>query len=296
MTEEAGSVDAGNPETSDEGTGTTTETAQTTTTTTPAAAADHWLSGVEDPDLRGWAEAKGMQNVQPGDVLRSYQNLEKVMGADKAGRTVVLPGPDADEATRNEFYTKLGRPDAADKYELPVPEGDDGAMAEWGSGVFFEAGLTAAQAQIVSERWNEKMAGLQQQASDASQATAQEAEQQLRRDWGAAYDRKMNGIDEAANRLGMNQDQLQGLRSSMGPVAALQFVDGLAGKLGEADMDTGGDNQNGTLTPAAAQEALAKLNMDKDFMDAWLNKQHPSHEWAVTRKQGLAKMAAGVSA
>jgi hypothetical protein len=288
-------------------TGETTETTETTgatettgttetTETKQSATGEHWLSGVEDPDLRGWAEAKGMQNVQPADVLRSYQNLEKVMGADKAGRTVVLPGPDADEATQNEFYAKLGRPDAADKYELPVPEGDTSDMAEWGSGVFFEAGLTARQAEIVATRWNEKMAGLKDQAAEANAATAQEAEQQLRRDWGAAYDKKMAGIDDAATRLGMNQEQLQGLRASMGPVAALKFVDGLAVKMGEADFDTGGDPQNGVLTPAAAQEALAKLNMDKDFMDAWLNKQHPSHEWAVTRKQSLAKMAAGQSA
>lgn len=286
MSEDNGSADAGNP---------AAEAAPPPSA--PAAETKaSWIEGVSDPDIRAYAETKGFHNTTVDNVVKSYQNLEKIMGADKAGRTVVLPGIDADEKALGDFYTKLGRPEKADGYELPVPEGDDGKMADWAKGVFHEAGLTSKQAAVVAEKWNEYIGGAAATASEQSQAASQEAESTLKKEWGAAFDQKVAGIDRAAKQLGMDDAQLTGLRDSMGPVAAMKFVDNLASKLGEAPMDN--DNINptgGMLTPAAAKVELSKLSLDKEFMTAWLDRSHPSHKWAMEKKQNLSKMASGIA-
>lgn len=298
MSEENGSADAGNLGASTpagDNTGDNPNPCAASGTGSPETTSKtDWLSGIEDPDLRGYAETKGFDKAGVENVLKSYQNLEKVFGADKADRTVMLPGPDADADTMSAFFNRLGRPEEPTGYELPVPEGDDGKMAEWARGVFHEAGLTPKQAVMLSEKWNEHLASLNEGHQQQTKAAADKAEADLKAEWGAAYDQKVNGIEEAARRLDMSEADLVGLRSSMGPAAAMKFVDGLASRLGEAVIDTGGQNGTGdVLTPKAAHEELSKLAMDKEFMEAWLNKQHPSHNWAVEKKQNLAKMAAG---
>ena len=291
MTEENGSADAGNPEPS-----APIEAAPAAAPAAPAQA--NWLTGVADDGLRAWAEAKGLHNGTVDNTLSSYRNLEKVFGAEKAGMTVLLPGPDADAATMTGFYNRLGRPKESSGYDLPVPPGDDGAMATWAKDVFHEVGLTSKQAHLLSVKWNEKIAGMQTDATQRNTASATEAEATLRKEWGAAYDQKTAGVNAAAGKLGMKEAELAGLRASMGPVAAMKFVDGLASRLGEAVIDN--DNivasRDGNRTPAAAQVEMNRLTLDAQFMEAWLNRQHPAHGWAVETKAGLARQIAGEAA
>lgn len=282
MAEEAGSAPAGNP--------------APEANPVSAPESQSWADQVQDDGLRGWVEAKGLHNAGIENVVKSYHNLEKLIGADKADRTVMLPGPDAEATEMDAFYQRLGRPEDAKGYQLPVPEGDDGKMAEWAQGVFFEAGLTEKQAAMVAEKWNEYAGGIQQSQTSKGQEEGKKAEAELRREWGAAYDQKMNGIENAAVQLGMEREEIIGLRETMGPAAAAKFIDKLAGRLGEDKMDFDGDPENGALTPAAAMNALQKLGTDKDFMAAWMDKSHPSHKWAVDKKQNLARMAAGQAA
>lgn len=266
-------------------------------TAEPSPAAEAPKYGIEDEDLRGWVEAK-FNGAEPTleKIAGSYRNLEKVVGADRAGRVIEIPGPDAEPDAVVEVFNRLGRPEKAEGYDLPVPEGDDGKMAEWARGVFHEANLTAKQAAAVAEKWNEYVGELVDTVATHDATTAANAERELRKEWGAAYDQKVRGVDQAAGKLGMTPEQLEGLRNSMGPVAAMKFVDGLAGRLGEDRMDFDGEAGTGALTPNAAMRELQKLGTDKEFMAAWMDKNHPSHEWAVEKKQNLARMAAGQAA
>lgn len=252
-------------------------------------------TNIKDPDLQGWIEAK-YQGSEPSleQLASSYRNLEKFVGADKAGRGVVIPGPEADADTMNEFYGKLGRPSDPSKYNIAIPEGQQpDAFTDWARSTFHEAGLTDKQASLLSEKYNDYMGrmigNMQQQSADQ----ADQAKAALRKEWGAAYDQKFAAIDKTAEALGFSDQQLDGLRSAMGPVEALKFVDKLATKLGEDVMD-GTSESLSQFTPAAAQEELSKLMTDKDFTEAWINKGHPSHQWAVEKKAALARQIAGV--
>ncbi len=281
MTEEAGSADAGNP--------------VEASAPAEATSATPWIDNVSNPDTRAWAEAKGLQNGTIDNVLGSYHNLEKLMGADKAGRTVTLLGDDATDDQRNEFYTRLGRPEDATGYGLAPPEGQDGAFAEWASNTFHAAGLSGAQAAMIAEAWETHRTTTEQGVTEAEQLSATNAEATLKKEWGAAYEQKLKGIDTAAAKLGFTQAQLEGLRASMGPVGAMKFVDSLNTQLGDHDFDYGEVQQTNLKTPEQARQELSELSMNREFTEAWLDKQHPGHAAAVSKKQLLAKQAAGVS-
>ena len=53
-------------------------------TTTPTDSGIAWLPNA-DADTKGFIETKGWQS--PADAVTSYRNIEKMLGADRAGRT-----------------------------------------------------------------------------------------------------------------------------------------------------------------------------------------------------------------
>ena len=98
---------------------TTTETAQPTTetkpevTTTTTTSTSSWKDSISeeyrvDPNIEKFTEIDAL--------AKSYINATKMIGQDK----VVIPNNNSTEDQWNEVYTKLGRPESADKYSLDV--------------------------------------------------------------------------------------------------------------------------------------------------------------------------------
>ena len=65
--------------------------------------------------------------------------------------------------------------------------------------------------------------------------------------------------------------------------------------MGDHDFDNGEVMQPGHLTPDQAETELSELSMNKEFMDAWLDRQHPGHKAAVEKKSRLARLSSGVA-
>jgi len=286
MAEETGSVEAGNPVEDTMPSG--------EISVTPPAQDTPWIDKVQNPEVRTWAESKGLQNGTFENVLGSYHNLEKLMGADKAGRTITLLGDDATPEQQGEFYTKLGRPSDAKGYGLTPTEGQDSSFADWAGDVFHEAGLTTKQSAMIAEKWGTYAAEINQNISDTATVSKDEAVTTLKKEWGAAYDMKVAGIDVAASKLGFTHDHLTALHASMGPVEAMKFVDSLNTKIGDHEFDRGEPVSPNHKTPEQAQVELSELSMNREIMAAWLEKTHPGHKAAVEKKSGLARMASGV--
>ena len=283
MAEEAGSApEAGNPVEA------SAPAEATSATPTP------WMDSVSDGDTRTWAESKGLQNGTIENVLGSYHNLEKLMGADKAGRTVTLLGDDATPEARNEFYNKLGRPEGSDGYTFKLDAGADTGRLDAMRGRAHDLGITDAQFSGLANADMEYLAGAQQSQADEAVISKADAELQLKKEWGAAYELKVAGIDVAANKLGFNDDQLVALHKAMGPVEAMKFVDSLNTKMGDHDFENGEAVAPNHKTPEQAKTELSELSMNKEFMDAWLEKSHPGHAAAVEKKAALARLVSGI--
>ena len=281
MTEETGSVEAGNP-------GSEAPAAETVVASSP-------LDSFEDSSLAEYATTKGFDKAGFEGVVKSYSHLEKMMGADKAGRTVTLLGDDATPEQKSEFFGKLGRPESADKYSFALPEGADTTRLDALRTTAHELGLSDAQFNGLATADAEYNGSAAEEGESNNALAAKEAETSLRKEWGAAYDNRVAGIDAAAKSLSIGDDQLNGLRDAMGPVEAMKFVDNLAVQLRDDSVDLGTSQISGLKTPEQAKQDMGELQMSKEFMDAWLDRQHPGHAAAVAKKTSLAKMMTGMT-
>ena len=285
MTDEAGSADAANPETSE---ASVTEAAEV-----PAAAPTSLLDSIQDADLRSYAEGKGFDKAGFEGVVKSYSHLEKL--AKNHETTVVIPGLEATPEQRSEFYNRLGRPKEANAYSFKLDEGADTGRLDAMRSKAHELGITDAQFSGLATADMEYLGAMQQNVADDQAISRADAETQLKKEWGAAYEMKSKAIEEAASKLGLDTNVLAGLSEVLGPFEAMRFVDGLNTKIGDHRMENGESVATNHKTPEQARVALGELSMNKEFTEAWLDRMHPGHKAAVEKKAGLARMASGIA-
>lgn len=251
----------------------------------PAAAAN-WIDAIGDADLKGWAQNKGFK--EPADALNSYRNLEKLMGADKAGRTVVLPAKWDDPAEVGAFFDKLGRPKDPAGYTMPK-EGVDADMAKWAQSTFHEAGLTPRQAELVIGKWQEMIGGKTAATQEAYQARVAQEADALKGEWGAAYNDKIAQAKAAAKSLGVDAATIDKLESTLGFGSLMKFFSEIGAKVGEDNMVTGQGPRSfdGAMTPDAAKAEITRLRADSEFVRRYVAgdaesraKMERLHRWA----------------
>lgn len=112
---------------------------------TPAAS---WTDGF-DATQQEYITNKGWGGVD--DLLQSYQNSEKLIGADPSKVLTISEDP----AKMDEVWNKLGRPEAADKYSLKLPEEMKDGLYDNMAGAAHKAGLTDAQFATMQETFAE---------------------------------------------------------------------------------------------------------------------------------------------
>jgi hypothetical protein len=273
MTDAATGSAQGNPSTTSTvvGGGSTSESLNTGAPAAAApAAAPEWLKGADEVTV-GYVQNKGW--TEPTQVLEGYRNLEKLLGADKAGRAVVLPGDKAEPAEVAAFYEKLGRPADPKDYKIPVPEGYDPGFAEAAKAKFHELGITAKQAEGLAA-WNNEyvqnlVAGQQNQTAEAFQKDVAA----LKEAWGAAHDQNVVVARNVVNALGWDAAKVDKLSAAIGHKELMQTLHQLGTKMGE-DLFVGGkDNQyGGALTPAQAKARIQELRNDKAWTARYLNR------------------------
>lgn len=224
---------------------------------------DAWYTKLNDEGLRGYAETRNWKNVD--SVVESYKNLETLMGADKAGRGVVLPNGDEDVEGWNNLYTKLGRPEKSEDYKLSVPEGYDGTMTGEASKWMHEAGLSSKQAAMINDKYNEYLSNTIQQAeAKRTEALAKEFES-LKTEWGNDYDRNIELARRGATATGLDADAIQKIEQSIGTKAMLQMFDRI-GKSYLEDKFEGNTKSNPFgMSPEAARVRIKALMKDQDF-------------------------------
>ncbi len=240
--------------------------------TPPAGAGDAWYTGIQNQEVRTWAEAKGFKD--PLAVAESAYNLEKLIGFDKAGKTLVIPDENSSPETRQAFLQKLGVPEKADGYKLPVPEGQSDAFAKEAANWFHEQGIPAKAAEGLTQKFNEYAAAQQAQQM---QAFAQKSEQEftgLKSEWGAAFDQNIELGKRAAMQFipGTAEERaatLQALEQSLGTGKLLKLMANIGQGLGEHKV-VGGEAGSGLMTPAQANQRIAELKSNKDWSSAYL--------------------------
>lgn len=264
-----------------------------------------WTDSIQDAELKEWSVNKGYNKFElplaAATIAQQYRSLEKLVGAEKAGRTVEIPdfaNPDAAGA----FFDRIGRPTDPTKYDLALPGADSGknvdpGFVSWAQQNFHKAGLNGAQATTIGKAFME-YSDAAAAAKLAADKTRHEGEDKaLKTKWGAAYDNKMALASAAAKQFGVPGEALVALQQAAGYGAAIEAFANIASKIGEDQFVTGeSDTGGGKMTPEEAKAALAAHKADKDWMAAWMDKKHPKHKETLARAAYLAEMQVAVSA
>lgn len=251
-------------------------TAAPATTTTPATqqpAGDGkpWYASIQDEGTRTWAEAKGFKD--PLAVVESAYNLEKLMGFDKAGRTIVVPDDKATPEQVAAFRAKLGVPEKADGYKLPIPEGGDDAFAKTASAWFHEAGIPAKSAETLAAKWNDYATAVAQQQEDAFHADAEKGLKELQAEYGAAFEQNLELGKRAARQFipaksDEERDAVLGkIQRAIGTKDFVRLFSSIGAGLAEGKNHTG-EGQSLVLTPAQARQQLQELKSNPEWVKA----------------------------
>lgn len=238
-------------------------------------------------------KAKGWKH--PGEAMLSYTNLEKLMGADKAGRTILAPKDANDVEGHNALYDRLGRPKTPDEYKLPVPEGDDGSLAKAMAPVLHKHGLSARQAEGLAKDWNALMQDMGEKANAAYAAKTDAEFKALQGEWGAAA--KQN--EELARRAmakfgtaaGLDAEGLDRAEKAIGTGPLLKLFHAIGASFAEGTFVDGAGPSGGKMTPAQAQTAINTKFGDKDFMARYTNEDAKIRQTAIDEMMELQRMA-----
>ena len=259
-----------------------------TTQTPPASGGDQpWFSSIADEPTRNWVESKGFKDSS--SLAQSAYNLEKLLGHDRAGRTLVMPGDDATPEQIAEYRTKIGVPSKADEYKLPVPEGHSDAFSKTAAQWFHESGISAKQGQELAAKWNAYSAeAFAKQESEFATRSTQEMES-LKTEWGAAYDQNSEIARRAAHQfLGGDAKKLDAIERALGTGETMKLLAHIGRGLGEhkTSFDTDG-GQFGVLTPGQAKARIEQLRTNREWTSAYLNGDKAKsdemaqlHKWA----------------
>lgn len=250
-----------------------------------------WLPANVDQDLLTTAQHKGWQTAV--DAVKSYRDLEKMLGADRAGRTVTIPADESDAAAWNQVYDRLGRPANAEGYQLPVPEGQPPEFAKMAAAEFYKLGVSAKTGKALAEWWNQQGQRVMEAEQLANEQKLVAENEQLRKDWGNEFDMRREltrrAMLELGTKSGVDRAKLETAIDTLEKTAGYSAVFKLFAAAGDMMREHGAEGLGGqtnmgsfAMTPEGARTRKGQLMADADWRKRAMNPQ--SAEWAELQK------------
>jgi hypothetical protein len=261
--------------------GADTPAPQTTQTTTQSTWKDSISEAYRnDPNIEKFTEIDAL--------AKSYINATKMIGQDK----VVIPTNNSTEEHWDEVYTKLGRPESADKYTLDakseVVNLDETSIKSFAE-QSHKLGLNNKQAQGILEFYKNNMEGTAQQSKIDTETAQVQAEQQLRQEWGRDFEGKVKQAGALA-KANINPEVLDmtlsnGTRLGDHPEIIKGFAK-IAGMMQE-DKIVATESENAQSVSNIEEEISSIVN---DRSSPYWNKGHPDHDKMVQQVYTLREM------
>lgn len=216
-------------------------------------------------DQRDFVATKGWK--APADAVASAINLEKLLGADKAGRAIVRPKDDTDADGLKAYRSGIGVPDSPDGYGTPDSLKDDPV---------YKAALTHAHKHglpkkeflgFVEDFMGAQRAALKEQADQqGAELAAQVAT--LRKDWGDKYDANVELAKRAMKAFAagakLDEDTIAGLDDAVTKSPGVQRLFAfIAQGLGEDKFSAGDGSQSSGSGKLRIQQQLDELRTQR---------------------------------
>jgi hypothetical protein len=234
----------------------------------------------QEPSLRSF--------TNPADLAKSYVHAQRMIGADK----VALPGNSATDDEWRAIYQKLGAPDDPQKYQFSESPQvlDESAIGEFRNAAF-EAGLNNRQAETVAKFMDTTLQGAQAKFEQQAEELRYGGEQELRKEWGQAFDQRVELAYKAAIDTLGSADLLDEIRLADGRMlgdhpAIVRMFAKIAEQIGEDNLV--GDTTEMVMTPADAAQRISEMTRrDSPYWD----KMHPEHDKYVQEVLRLREYA-----
>jgi hypothetical protein len=237
-------------------------------------------------DLRG--EPSLRHFTDPAALAKSYVHAQRMIGADK----IPLPGKSATEEDWANVWAKLGRPQSPSDYQIKF---ENQALADGELEGFrksaFEAGLNNSQVDRMARFLEETVTTANTSRSEMAEKAVYEAEQELRQEFGQAFEQRMTMAYNAAKQLLGDADLLDEVQLADGrmlgdhPQVVRMFAK-LAEQIGEDQLL--GEASELIMTPQEATQRITEMTRrDSPYWD----KLHPEHDTYVAEVLRLREYA-----
>lgn len=201
-------------------------------------------------DFKTWVTNKAF--ADPQAALLSGFNQEKLMGADRAGRTVILPKDENDADGVKAFRSRIGVPEKPEDYGTPegLMEGNlwnEAAVAAHKHGLPKAAFMKFVADFFAADLAQKKAKGEKYQADTEAELA------KLRGEWGKDFDKNSEFAKRFLKSIGWDDTKIGLFEKTFGTATMLKDFFAFGSKTGEHGFQGGGDD------PGAA-EALAAVN------------------------------------
>jgi hypothetical protein len=242
----------------------TTEVAQQPGNDKSLGEVSHWAG--EDA---GYADTKGFKSA--ADALKHAQRLEAQIGEG----ALFLP---KDDAEKEAFYDKLGRPPTPADYDFGLPEGADTKLGTAIAPSLHKLGITAEQAKGLGPVYAELQAGEVARQEQAFLAQRKQDVAALQADMGKGYDVLTQTAKIGMESFGLADGDVYALEQSMGTRKALEFLAKIGDKVKEAPIQRVDGASSEGISKEAAKFQLNKLRNSPENLKIYADPKAPGHQ------------------
>jgi copper chaperone CopZ len=269
---------------------------------------EDWRSGLPE-DLRASPAIKDIPDVVT--LTKSFLDTQSMVGnsiriptenASEEDRKVFLDKiiekvpdlilrPDVTKGEEKEsLYAMLGRPNEPTGYKIPEVEGVESVDVEMAKAF----GEIAHAHGLNQDQYSGILSAIVKNTAQAAEISANEIKQsreQLRQDWGLAYDKNMALVESVVASTKAPQELVDAVKSGeLGPDTS-KWLLSVAQSLGSEPNSIGSeaDQDSSVITPAEAKAQISEIMNNKKH-PYWVTSD-PYHQDAVKKMVELHRMA-----
>ncbi len=256
----------------------------------PLEAPATWIDDVPE-DYRGEKSLSKYQSV--GDLAKGHVHLSRMMG-----NSVKIPGEDSTDEERNDFYTKMGRPETADNYEYARPDMPEGMSYDENSEKAFkqlahDQGLSQNQLGSILDFYNKFALDSQIDQKLHMDEAYFKGEAALQKEWGhKGYDGNVAIAQRAMKEFGGPELTKLLTDDPRGSHPALIKAFYQMGLKSQEARPLDAEHDSSFLDVTSAQKEIEEFNKPgHKYYKAYWNKDDSKHAEAIAYRDRLFDMA-----
>lgn len=255
-----------------------------------------WKESLPD-EIKNAPSLQSIKDVQ--SLAKGYVHSQRLVGSDK----VALLGKYATDEEYNDFYKKVGRPDAPNDYnyevgeDVQVPDETVSGMSQ----IFHEAGLTNKQANVLMNKWIESGMGANPALESVDERQVAQMRQdtiaELQKEWGNGYDDNLaiaNSVMMEFGNIDLRESKLANGMSVGDHPEIIKLLNNVGAFIRDRVSE---DKLEGTKMAGgmSSDQAKAKLmEMKRPDSPIW-DAKHPEHDWYVKESYKYQQIVDGIN-